>query len=330
MSQWPRTQIEQELFVQQLEEHVARLTHIRQSLVIHSYREPSRQQWENKYRETLSGEPPIPPGMRLCWYDMRNGYIVQYGTAFDLQNGTASSGVVYPTVRNQNSSAIRLIGNVQIGAGRVTAGGLSIIGSNLITHFYRDLLFMDIFFFLDYTFVNDGTRFWMDFGSDVVMPELVTTSVNNSSQLYGRAIGGSLTAAQTFVNNFTQENVLIPLPEGPDAANGATQFPALLCHIHLMHPFRVLEESESITNVCGFGTVYHFPNNYGSGGSANDGGISHFSLQRLHPVKLGKDWRINFREDTSSDLVENITSLGWVYGYYKSPQMSAREFTNVV
>lgn len=340
-TQWPRSNLEQELATRELEKLVARLTHTRQSLVIHSYTEPNRQQWEAQYRTVLSGEPPIPPGLRLCWHDMRNNIMRQYGTTFDLQNGTRSSGTIYETIRNQTSSAIRLIGTVNVD-GRISSATNQhpdiVIGSNIVTHKRRGLLMLEMMFRLQHTFVDDGTRLWLDFGDTVVEPEMVSSSDNDVTRLYGRGMAGVLSAAQAFDNTFPQESEIITLPESPDAANGATQFPAIVIHLRLMNPFGFVNSSTERdfgfrSDNVGFGTIYHFNNAFDPSGLFDTnwyGGMSNFMIQRLHPVKLGKDWRINFREQTADTRVTPIGGDGWVYGYYNQAVSENQEFDGVI
>lgn len=336
-TQWPRSNLEQELATRELEKLVARLTHTRQSLVIHSYTEPNRQQWEAQYRTTLSGEPPIPPGLRLCWHDMRNNIIRQYGTTFDLQNGTRSSGAIYETIRNQTGSAIRLIGIVNVD-GRISSSVNQhpniVIGSNIVTHKRRGLLMLEMMFRFRHNFVNDGTRLWLNFGDTIVEPEMVSSSDNDVSRMYGRGNAGVLSSAQAFDNTFPQESELLLMPESPDAANGATVFPDMLIHMRIMNPFGNVNASSGRdfgfrSNNVGFGAVYHFPNNYGLP-SANAGIITNFMVHRLHPVKLGKDWRIYFREQTANTRVTPVGGDGWVYGYYNQAVSESQEFDGVI
>lgn len=332
---WPRGQTEQELMLRRLEKQFARLNHVQQSLVIHSYSEPSRQQWEAKYRQIFNGDAPIPPGMRLCWYDMRNGFIRQFTTTFDTENGSRSSGEIYAAVRNQRSSSLRFIGNMTVD-GRVSPADNNhpniVIGSNIVTHKRRGLLMLEMFIRLQHTFVDDGTRLWIDFGDTIVEPEMVSTGNNDFTRLYGRANDTTLSALQAFDNNFPQESEIMVLPEGPDAANGATLFPAILVHMKLFNPFNFLtpdDEFAQPTNVVGMGTIYHFANNLAA--VSNGAIISHFMFQRLSPVKLGKDWRIEFREQTTTtDRVQPIRGDGWVYGYYNQAISESEEFTGVI
>jgi hypothetical protein len=125
------------------------------------------------------------------------------------------------------------------------------------------------------------------------------------------------------------------LPEGPDGADGATQFPSILCHMKIMNPFNFLDPSNKEfmrhTNVVIFGTLYHFQNNYTTTDPARRGIITNFMMQRLHPVKLGRDWRINFKQQTASTTrVTPVRGDGWVYGYYNQAVSENQEFNSVV
>ncbi len=334
---WARSGIEQELQMRSLERQVARLVHTRMSLVLHSVSEPVRQQWENAYRDQFDGDVPIPPGMRLCWYDMRNGIIRQYMTTFDRENGTESSGEIYPAVRNQQSSHIRFIGTMNVD-GRAAPAAINspdiVIGSNIAANERKGLLMLELFFRLRHTYVNDGTRLWLDFGTAVVEPEMVSTGNNDISRLYGRGAASVLSAAQAFDNNFPQEaTMLAAIAEGPDAANGATQFPSWLCHMQIFNPFGFLTDTDELasdTNVVGMGTLYHFPNSYTAPSLGVVDSISHFMITALHPVKLGKDWRINFKKETGSARVTPISGDGWIYGYYNTAVADDMEFVDVV
>lgn len=338
MSIWPRGKTEQELYVRSLEKQVSRLIHTRKSLVVHSIRQPTRQEWENAYREQYDGNPPIPPGMKLCWYDMRNGFIRQYMTTFDRENGTASSGEVYPSVRNQVGSHIRFIGQMTVD-GRISPSSTNspdiVIGSSLAGNKRKGLLMLELFFRYKHRYADDGTRMWLDFGTTVVEPEMVSAGNNDISRLYGKGATGVLSAAQTFDNNFPQESTMLAaIAEGPDPVNGATAFPATLCHMQIFNPFGFLNgtnEFRQDTNVVGMGTFYHFPNNYVlPGGVARQGSIAHFMITALHPMKLGKNWRINFRKETGATRVTPISGDGWIYGYYNTVVKDDTEFINVI
>jgi hypothetical protein len=335
---WPRGNIEQELYVRSLERQVARLTHTRQSIVLHSIVAPTRKQWESAYRDQYDGDVPIPPGMRLCWLDMRNGIIRQYMTTFDRENGTASSGEIYAAVRNQIGSHIRFIGNMTVD-GRAAPASVNspdiVIGSDLAANKRKGLLMLELFFRYKHRYANDGTRIWLDFGTTVVEPEMVSTGNNDISRLHGRGASGVLSAAQAFDNNFPQESTMLAsIAESPDPTNGATAFPAMLCHMQLFNPFGFLNgdnEFRQDTNVVGMGTFYHFPNNYiPSSGTTRQGSMSHFMISALHPMKLGKNWRINFRKETGSARVSPIGGDGWVYGYYNTAITDDTEFVDVI
>ena len=130
--------------------------------------------------------------------------------------------------------------------------------------------------------------------------------------------------------------MLAAIPEGPDAANGATGFPAWVCHMKLFNPFGFLNGTNDFaqdTNVVGMGTLYHFPNNHQPTGSIIStaiGSMSHFMITALHPMKLGKNWRINFRKETGSARVTPIRGDGWIYGYYNTSLEDDTEFVDVV
>jgi hypothetical protein len=186
---------------------------------------------------------------------------------------------------------------------------------------------LEMMFRFQHTFVDDGTRLWIDFGDTVVEPEMVTGSVNNVSQLSGRNAGA---VVQAFDAAFTQEVNMVTLPEGPDAANGATIFPSIFCHLRIVNPFGFVTGGKDFgfrANTVGFGTFYHFANNYTLAAVSS---VSHFSITRLHPVKLGKDWRINFKEQTAGTRVTPISGDGWVYGYYTQAVSENQEFDGVI
>lgn len=110
-SNWPVNYMEKRLYVAELQRRILRLQKIKKSVVVHSRLEPARAQFEAAYVGQTGLPLPIEVGTKLLWYDLRAGQIKAYSTAYDLQNGTVSSGEIYPMIDVEADSrgAFRLL-----------------------------------------------------------------------------------------------------------------------------------------------------------------------------------------------------------------------------
>lgn len=327
---WPRGEIEQELFIRRIEDQVSRLRDVRRSIVIHSYFQPTRQQWEARYAAKYGGTPPIPPGMRLCWYDMRNGSVSMYTTTFDRSGGTVSSGEVYKSTANVISNAIRFLGTYR-SDGRIAPADINspdvVVGSNIAYHKRKGLQMLDMFFAIDVDYVNDTVKLMIDFGDNVIEPEFVATTVDD----FVRIQGIPFTETTAIDDSSSRTNVLVELQELADAANSAAYFPAPFFHVRIVNPFsQVKDEVERpLAPMVVVGTAYSPRNNFGN--LSNGVHVAYFAATRFHSARLGKDWRITLHEGTSENRITPVDAYGYVYGYYNvDTNLSSKEFEGVI
>lgn len=94
-SQWPVSYVEQALFVQKMEAELNRLEAAQQSVVLEQATRPIQKEWEQAYVQQTGRNLPITPGSKLIWWDWRTNRARLHTTAYDLVNGTETSGNVY-------------------------------------------------------------------------------------------------------------------------------------------------------------------------------------------------------------------------------------------
>lgn len=93
---WPNNYAEQAAYMQRLTEEVNRVKASRLGqAILRSYTPPTRQEWESAWSSQTDFPLPIPPGAKLCWYDLRSGRIKTFTTAYDIEGGQGSSGAIY-------------------------------------------------------------------------------------------------------------------------------------------------------------------------------------------------------------------------------------------
>jgi hypothetical protein len=83
---WPVNWIEQAAYYKQLQAKVAQLQAQARPVTVASFREPTQAQWENAYVAQTRQVPPIFPGVRLYWMDVRNGRPKRYTTVWQPDN----------------------------------------------------------------------------------------------------------------------------------------------------------------------------------------------------------------------------------------------------
>lgn len=109
---WPGNYAGQALAVAQYEKRLLDIQKVQIKVVIHSWKEPTQQEFEAAYVAQTGFTLPIPPGALLLWSDMRNGGMTRaYTVANDLANGTLSSGTIVPYIEAQTTSPFRFLGH---------------------------------------------------------------------------------------------------------------------------------------------------------------------------------------------------------------------------
>lgn len=93
---WPPNVPEQTLLLDAIERELDTIEGSSNFIYIASTTRPTRGEWETQYERISGQRPPIPPGVYLCWYDMRSAQVRLNMTAFDTGNGSLSTGDIYP------------------------------------------------------------------------------------------------------------------------------------------------------------------------------------------------------------------------------------------
>jgi hypothetical protein len=111
MTTWPVNYIEQDMVYRRLlaayEQKLIQAT----GVLIHSFTEPTQEEWEDAYVQQTGGVPPIIPG-KLRWLDLKNGSVKSYTTIYK-DGGVEIDPVVRPLAdRDAEWGCIRLLARV--------------------------------------------------------------------------------------------------------------------------------------------------------------------------------------------------------------------------
>lgn len=110
---WPYSEIDQQVFIAELEARLLRLRNSIKPLVVHKYTVPTQSDWERQWVSVSGSPPPIPPGLRLLWYDLSSGQMRPFYSCHNLANGTDSDGTVYPAkADNADGDCFRFLGTI--------------------------------------------------------------------------------------------------------------------------------------------------------------------------------------------------------------------------
>lgn len=121
---FPANYIEQRFAVDRLVQRVTQAESKTAKVTIRSFYEPTQKEWEDAYVQKTSRKPPIPPGVKLVWYDLRRMYPKLYSTAYDQDGGLTSSGQVYEyTDHGYQRSPLRFLAKSNIHTGFGWANG---------------------------------------------------------------------------------------------------------------------------------------------------------------------------------------------------------------
>ena len=111
---WPVNWIEQAAYYNQLKKQINLLKAQARPVTVHSYREPTQKQWEDAYAAQAGEVPPIAPGVRLFWYDMKNGTVKPYSTVWKTDNATIDPAVRPAVSQTAPRSCFRFLGTRQM------------------------------------------------------------------------------------------------------------------------------------------------------------------------------------------------------------------------
>jgi hypothetical protein len=109
MTTWPVNWIEQDQIYRLLQEEYEKRLAQATPVLVHSFNEPTQEQWEDAYVKQTGRIPPILPG-KLRWFDLRNGTIKSYTTIYK-DGGINIDPTVRPLAAHENEwGCIRLLG----------------------------------------------------------------------------------------------------------------------------------------------------------------------------------------------------------------------------
>lgn len=140
---WPVPWIEQAVYYQQLVETLAQYRAQHTPISVHSFSEPTQTQWENAYQAQSGLIPPILPGSRLMWHDLKNGSVKPYTTVYG-PNGTDIDSTVRPLINDIDpQGCLRYLGR------RRTYGGSLFYGHNTDVRYDAYGIFFDLQYLID-------------------------------------------------------------------------------------------------------------------------------------------------------------------------------------
>jgi len=323
-SNWPVSYMEQALYVQKIEAEIERLEAAQQTVVVYQATRPTRKEFEQAY-VVQTGKPlPIVPGSKLLWWDWASSRARLHTTAYDLVDGTESSGAIYEwssTKREQgpyrflgSASGMGSIWNTQfkqVGKTTATSSVSSLMGSAVLEpkfQMQQRLRAIEIFF--DFKFNSTATlvlgmvknRTFFDptpFGSAIV------------HNVFDEEVDATPTftqAARTFV-----EDDYIELFDVAAAAQDADQ--RLFGKVTVYNPVDNVDndggnEVSNIGNTTYRWEVYSFPTT----GAANfifnhGGGVCRDS----YPIAAGITLQMMSLPSTTQ---HNPASRSWAYGWF--------------
>lgn len=112
-SYWPESGPDQDVFLANLQRRLDNLRHAIKPVVVPKFFEPSQADWEQAWSLATGLFPPIPPGVKLLWYDLSAGEMREYTVTYNLGNGTDSDGTVFPAhPGTDDASYFRFLGSL--------------------------------------------------------------------------------------------------------------------------------------------------------------------------------------------------------------------------
>lgn len=323
---WPVGKVEQLLKIKALQRQLEEVQSGRRSVVLHSYHPPVRADWELAYQQQRSGTLPIPPGTKLCWYDMRSGWVKTYTTAWDRENGTTTSGEIYSYSQNQNSDYFRFIGNMDV-AGYIR--GAENNTPNL--HFGLDIgkrirqrcLALEIYFRISMPTAAVANYLYLNYGN-------LVTQVDVSGVLYRQVNGGyhAPTGATSSASNSSSQSQPYRLADYQQKPASGTLIDELTVgYCRILNPFggRIEDgRSDGVAQTSVFGFLFS-PTLQNAGSNVVQ--YRQFSGIKLTNLNMDQYYRIFTTTDNAgADDGLARKGRGWVYGYFDEAISSLEEY----
>lgn len=328
---WPVGKVEQHLKIKALQRQLEEVQSGRRSVVLHSYHPPVRADWELAYQQQRSGTLPIPPGTKLAWYDLRSGWVKTYTTAWDRENGTATSGEIYAYSQNQNSDYFRFLGNLDV-AGYIRGAENNTpnlhFGLDIGKRIRERLLMLEIFFRFTMPTAAVTNYLYINYGNLVTQVDL--------SGVLNRQVEGGLGGAVAAANNSSSQSALRRLTShGVRPTSGTYSGETSFGCIKILNPFGARIEDgrpDGFAQSSILGWIFSPQATYVQStvtGPHNDK-IEYRQFENVQLVNLNMDQYYRIIPTTSAVGADDNAvrkGRGWVYGYFDEAIGSLEEYT---
>lgn len=323
---WPVGKVEQLLKIKALQRQLEEVQSGRRSVVLHSYHSPVRSDWELAYQQQRSGTLPIPPGTKLCWYDMRSGWMRTYTTAWDRENGTATSGEIYPYSQNQNSDYFRFIGNLDV-AGYIRGAENNTpnlhFGLDIGKRIRQRLLSLEIYFRISMPTAAVANYLYLNYGN-------LVTQVDVSGVIYRQVSGGFLqgTGATVAASTSSSQNALNRLADyNAKPAAGAYQDEMTVGYCRILNPFGGRLESGVPDGFAQTSFLGYLLSPVAQVAGVDTLQFRQFSGVKLTNLNIDQYYRL-FTTTDNTGADDNLVrkGRGWVYGYFDEAIGSLEEY----
>lgn len=323
---WPVGKVEQLIKIKALQRQLEEVQSGRRSVVIHSYHLPSRADWELAYQQQRSGTLPIPPGTKLCWYDMRSGWVKTYTTTWDRENGTATSGEIYPYSRNRYEDYFRFIGNFDAAGyirGYEDNTPLVNFGLDIGKRIRNRILALEVYFRISMPTAAVANYFYLNYGD-------LVTQIDLSGVIYRQVNGGvqtslSVTSSASNSSSQVQPYRLTDYQPRADAGQfvGETSFGML----KILNPFGARLESSLPDGVAQTSVLGSIFSPVAQSGGQDVIQYRQFAGVKLVNLNMDQYYRI-FATTSAVGADDNLVRAGngWVYGYFDTAIASLKEY----
>lgn len=325
---WPVGKLEQLLKIQELQGALDLVKAGRETVVLHAYFAPKQADWELAYVSQLGRTLPIPPGTKLCWYDMRLGLVKTFTPAWDRENGLASSGTIYAYSQRQTSDYFRFIGNLDV-AGYFRGNE----DNNPDVHFALDIgkrvaqriLTLEVYFQLTMPTAAVPNYLYLNYGD-------LVTQIDVSGVLYRQIEGGPSGSSASNSSSQTQPYRLASY--GARSAVAGFEEEATVGRFRIFNPFGAREDDGrpsgfAQTTVVGwlFSPNTAYARTAGFGPTKGNVPYRQFMGVKIGNLNMDQYYRI-FPTTSNVGADDNLArrGRGWVYAYFEEPIASLEEY----